>query len=425
MITRIEATNYRCLDKLDVDLSEFAVLVGANGSGKTTLMDIPNLLSDCLKQQSVGQAFTTRINEMPPRCSTLEELTFGKKSNFFILAIEAKIPAHIADLLLPIQPNSVKAGDSTQLHFLRYEIRFEILNKKELTVGTENLFLFSEYKKPERQVARIHGDYKMPKSWRLIISRGSNNPTGFRVETNKQAKNKSLKIAKTLLALPKVKFEAESDFPAASWFYDLLCQRNVFYRPDLKFMQTASVPGLSKKLMPNAENLPWLALELQNNKLRFQMWIDHVRTALPQVKEIRVKEREEDHYAYFIITYNGGYEVTSSGLSEGTLRILSLTILPYLNNLPSIIIIEEPENGIHPRAIESVLQSLSSVYDSQVLVSSHSPVVLAQSRLDQILCACLADNGAASVVSGKEHPQLKEWQGQIDLGALFAAGVLG
>jgi len=28
MITRIEATNYRCLEKLDVDLSEFAVLVG-------------------------------------------------------------------------------------------------------------------------------------------------------------------------------------------------------------------------------------------------------------------------------------------------------------------------------------------------------------------------------------------------------------
>ena len=178
-------------------------------------------------------------------------------------------------------------------------------------------------------------------------------------------------------------------------------------------------------IMPNATNLPWLALELKKDQGRFQLWVDHIRTALPQIESISVREREEDHHAYFVVTYNGGYEVTSSGLSEGTLRILALTILPYLNNLPSLIITEEPENGIHPRAIESVLQSLSSVYDSQVLVSSHSPIVLAQSKLDQILCARLADNGAASVVSGMNHPQLKDWQGQVDLGALFAAGVLG
>lgn len=37
MITRIEATRYRCFDKLDVELGDFRVLVGANGSGKTTL----------------------------------------------------------------------------------------------------------------------------------------------------------------------------------------------------------------------------------------------------------------------------------------------------------------------------------------------------------------------------------------------------
>ncbi len=75
--------------------------------------------------------------------------------------------------------------------------------------------------------------------------------------------------------------------------------------------------------------------------------------------------------------------------------------------------------------IEAVLQSLSSIYDSQVLVSSHSPVVLAQSKPDQILCARLSENGSTSIVSGTNHPQLKDWQGQVDLGALFAAGVLG
>ena len=50
MITRIEATRYRCFDKLDVELGDFRVLVGANGSGKTTLLDVPVLLGDLLRR---------------------------------------------------------------------------------------------------------------------------------------------------------------------------------------------------------------------------------------------------------------------------------------------------------------------------------------------------------------------------------------
>ena len=48
MITRIEVTNYRCFDKIGVNLEDFRVLVGVNGAGKTTLMDIPSLLGDLL-----------------------------------------------------------------------------------------------------------------------------------------------------------------------------------------------------------------------------------------------------------------------------------------------------------------------------------------------------------------------------------------
>ena len=77
MITRIEATRYRCLEFLDTDLQLFAVLVGANGAGKTTFLDIPGLLGDCLQQREVGQAFTTRQHNRPPRGSTLNEFVFS------------------------------------------------------------------------------------------------------------------------------------------------------------------------------------------------------------------------------------------------------------------------------------------------------------------------------------------------------------
>ncbi len=57
-------------------------------------------------------------------------------------------------------------------------------------------------------------------------------------------------------------------------------------------------------------------------------------------------------------------------VSDGTLRLLALTLLAYLPHHQEVYLIEEVENGVHPRAIEAVFQSLSSVYDGQVLLGS-------------------------------------------------------
>jgi hypothetical protein len=46
-------------------------------------------------------------------------------------------------------------------------------------------------------------------------------------------------------------------------------------------------------------------------------------------------------------------------------------------------------------------------------------------RRDQILCFAKDAAGATAIVPGDKHPRLKDWQGALDLGTLFAAGVLG
>ena len=88
-------------------------------------------------------------------------------------------------------------------------------------------------------------------------------------------------------------------------------------------------------------------------------------------------------------------------------------------------LIEEPENGIHPRAIETVLQSLGSMYQSQVLVATHSPVALNMLEPSKVLCFAKDTNGATDIISGDEHPALRDWKrGEPDLGVLFASGIL-
>ena len=86
--------------------------------------------------------------------------------------------------------------------------------------------------------------------------------------------------------------------------------------------------------------------------------------------------------------------------------------------------IEEPENGIHPKAIECVFQSLSSVYSAQILLASHSPIILGIVKPSQLLCFGKTDEGITDVVLGTEHPKLKDWKGTPNLSSLFAGGIL-
>lgn len=59
-----------------------------------------------------------------------------------------------------------------------------------------------------------------------------------------------------------------------------------------------------------------------------------------------------------------------------------------------------------------------------MLLATHSPVVLNAAGLDDVLCFAKDDEGSTDIVLGSEHPDLRQWQGEVDLGTLLASGVL-
>ncbi|MEZ4226975.1 MAG: AAA family ATPase [Polyangiaceae bacterium] len=426
MITRIEATNYRCFEQLDVDLGRFGVVVGANGSGKTTLLDIPVLLGDLIEAANISMAFLNASQPRGARAGSLLELVHKERGDWFIFAVEAQLPERVVRDLLEGATDTVKQHEDRWPKYVRYELRLQVFNKRALQVQNEYFFTFSEQHQPPRNGARLHGEIDPKREWHFAIRREYGGEAEFRIETKPKAKVRGTFLDPDILALPKVRFETKTEYPAARWLVEALTDEAVFFDPVWSDLRTASKPGLPDRVTADGLNLPWLAMAMRNDlPEHFDAWKEHVRIALPQVTNIEVIEREEDHHAYFRLTYNDSYAVTSSGLSDGTLRVLALTLLPYLASPPKLLVVEEPENGIHPRAIETVLEGLSSIDDSQVLVSSHSPVVVANVKLEDLLAARLRRDGAATVIPGPDHPRLADWKGSIDLGTLFAAGVLG
>jgi predicted ATPase len=104
--------------------------------------------------------------------------------------------------------------------------------------------------------------------------------------------------------------------------------------------------------------------------------------------------------------------------------MLAQTILAYLPVRNQTYIIEEPENGLHPLAIESVYQSLASLYENQILLATHSPAMLRLVAPKDILCFSKTKSNSIAIISGERHPKLKDWRQGVDLATLHAAGVL-
>jgi predicted ATPase len=423
MITRIDATNYRCFERLGVPLSDFCIVAGANGSGKTTLLDIPVLLGDLLRSRNVAGAFMERLLGRGARAGSLTELPFRTQRESFSIGIEARLPDAIQKALVREATVAVQRDSAKWPSHIRYELRLQVDNAHQLLVQSEYLFVFPMSADYEAARLPMQGENANKQSWRFVLKRDSDSTPAF-VTESRPTKVTATHVDRTLTAFARLQYESESEFLAGRWLLALLLDGVLFFDPQWGELRRASPPGLPKALMASGENLPWLALRLQQtDPERFANWVEHVRTALPQIAGISLHEREEDHHVYFRVRYEGGFEVTSSGLSEGTLRILALTLPAYLDDMPQLLVVEEPENSIHPQAIETLMQSLRSLYDRQVWVSTHSPVLLAGARVADLVITRLDRSGAASVVPGSEHPRLAQWKGAIDLGSLFATGV--
>ena len=235
----------------------------------------------------------------------------------------------------------------------------------------------------------------------------------------------SFKLGPKKSALGNLPADANS-LPVATWFREYLSTGVQQFVLNSLAIKQPSPPTRVAGFLPDGSNLPWVVARLrQKDEERYRDWIAHLRTALPDLIDIDTVERPEDRHCYMVYEYRDGLKMPSWMVSDGTLRLTALTLAAYLHNLHGIYLIEEPENGIHPGAMATGYDSLSSVYAAQVLLATHSPVVLNAARMEDVLCFAKDDTGSTDIVLGSEHPKLREWRGEANLGTLLASGVLG
>lgn len=418
MFTRIQTRSFRCLKAVDQELGPFRALVGPNASGKTTFLDVIGFLGDLMRNR--GGVLET----VQARSSSFEKLLWMGLGHSFQLAVEADIPEAL---------RSAMAEDKRRFTHVRYEVEVGLdPGSNEIGLDCETLWLkepVAETKLVQREMfpaPQPDSDSLISKSQKGQKSALSKKPGGNDnyYPEGRDSYTPSFKLGRGKSALANIPADTES-FPVSTWFRNLLETGVQPFVLNSQLMRQPSPPGLGRRFQTDGSNLPWVVAQLRQDPKRFQSWIKHVRTALEDIKDVDSIERPEDKHRYLVIEYMNGAKVPSWLASDGTLRLLTLTIPAYLPDIMGTFLIEEPENGIHPRAIETVLQSLSSIYKSQVLLATHSPVALNMLEPRDVLCFAKDAEGATDIVSGDRHPALREWKkGEPDLGVLFASGIL-
>ncbi len=420
MIVQLEALNYLCLRHIRQGLAPFQVLVGPNASGKSTFLDIVGFLADIVREkEGVAAAVANRVPDV-------RDLVWMRRSDAFELVMEATVPDTLRQR---------KNGAHSRV---RYEVRVGLHpGSGEINLLVETLWLrpepqpegkpiqptlFPAPPSPPATIVRVPRR-RAPAGWRMVLRKVPESGNDyFRSETSDW--NNLFRLGPRRSALANLP-EDEEKFPSAIWFRRLLLEGVQRLTLNSKMLRQPSPPASPRRFLPDGSNLPWVVKNMEDKAPdRLQEWIRHVRTALPDLRGIRTVEREEDRHRYIVLDYETDLHACSWQVSDGTLRMLALTVLAYIPDLGGVYLVEEPENGIHPRAVETVFQSLSSVYGAQVLLATHSPVLLSLAAPDQVLCFARYE-GATDIVRGSEHPRLSEWRGETDLGTLFASGVLG
>lgn len=175
---------------------------------------------------------------------------------------------------------------------------------------------------------------------------------------------------------------------------------------------------------------------------RFTILENRFRDIFPQVKSIKLipgkafkapiespehvpfLNRADGKGLYF--EFSGSGELVSAAqVSDGMLLVLAYLTVLYLPTPPRVVLVEEPENGIHPRRLQDVLKILREVVTeqshSQVILTTHSPYVVDLFEPEEVTLCQRNDDGSVSVQRLSESETVRQQINVFTLGEIWTA----
>ncbi|TKK70217.1 DUF2813 domain-containing protein [Ilyomonas limi] len=175
-----------------------------------------------------------------------------------------------------------------------------------------------------------------------------------------------------------------------------------------------------------AEYLLWLRGQGQEY---LDSIIRKMKFVLPYLNDLQPHEQETFNREIEVLMYEdkeGSPALPGWLLSSGTLRILALLAMFETPEPPSVLFIDEVENGLDPRTIGLLISEIQNVVEDrtmQVIVTTHSPYFLDLVPIQSLIVAEKANEGSYFHIPENEE-SLNIWKEKFSPGKLYTMGKL-
>ncbi len=165
---------------------------------------------------------------------------------------------------------------------------------------------------------------------------------------------------------------------------------------------------------------------LRSNRGRFDQMEERTRELVPGFQNYSVTVPEPSILSLNLLLING-LEIPADRASAGVRALIFYLTLAYRPDAPNVVLIEEPENGLHPRRLGEVINLLRLLTEekpdgrrTQVILTTHSPYLLDHVDLDtdQVL-VFQREEGGARTASPVDADGLKSYMDDFMLGEVW------
>ncbi len=374
-IQKLTVKGYKSIASLEnFELRPLNVLIGANGAGKSNFISLFRFLAS-----AVGDNFQLDVQKWGGPEALLH---YGSKKTRQL------------DLKIEFSPtDSWGASHKNGYHIV-------------LEVTQDNRLVFS-HEAPSVYVAGPQLTYTEPKTYPLGIG---HEQAKIRTDRDSYSANVSRYVLEKLKIWRQYHFHDTGDTAAVK-----------------------RVHGVNDnlRLKPDAANLAAYLRKLKTTPLyerSFDRIVETIRRAAPFFGDFVFRD-EGSEFIELEWTERGRLDTPWKAhvLSDGTLRFICLTtlLLQPKSLLPETVLIDEPELGLHPFAINLLAEMLKEASESkQVIVSTQSVELLNNFQPEDVVV--VERENDASVFKRLDPEELADWlTGDYSLGELWKRNILG
>lgn len=405
-INKISISNFKSIEKAEMDLSQLTMLVGKNASGKSNIINvfrfIADILSDGIDHAIAKQGGIHNItNANLPKGEKVEIAFAMDLSNDRCLRRLASkryaLNISSVEYKFVLQPNQRGHG-----YHIIYDY-IQIINDCYLFAGTK-------YKKPTFSPLNMQ---------RVITIERKNKNNTVKVDKNMLHDNPSNDLLEQLEKDPALDFFV---LAANQDKQELMLYRlpvllstsfagNSFIRVfdfDPKTLKKSSSMAHTRVFYEDGSNLASILQTILNNKEQRKKLTILLNEYLPFVEAVTIENNPDKSFSYKIRECYSKKAFHANFLSDGTVSLLALIIALYFHEESNIIVLEEPERNIHPKLLSTLLASATDVsQEKQIIITTHNPEFLRHANIENVRLVSRSATGRTKISNPSNNATVK------------------